>query len=807
MSGGRDLRDPATALDALDALVLAGDMGAEARAQLSALRAWVMRAQIQRSATEEALRVAEAMRAALARERGFDAGLNAGVGSGPAWLYQSALDHCPDALTITDLSDAPLYSNAAARAETGGRPRPDQGRAWHEEVQMRQMEARILGGERVVTAQIARASPQGLRQCQVTKTPLISPSGAVEAILTRLHDATEERAAQDELRLSNLILDQAREAILLTDPEGMVRALNPAFERLTGFGINALQHKPISVLLSRKDGSERYIAAQFLENDHWQGEISLRNAAGTEITLWCSATRISDPSGRVIGEVVALSDLTWLQKNHAQNERLARVDMLTGLSNRTAMQERLALALLAAERAWERFAVMFLDLDGFKAVNDSLGHAAGDAVLGAVAARLLGAVEAAGDSALCAPAARALAQATVARIGGDEFVILLPDCDRALAQDLGAHLLAHLRAPIEINDLESYRPSASLGVALYPEHGATGEELLRAADTAMYAAKGSASRIAFYRAVMRAQAAEMFALTNALSGALERGEFELLYQPIYRITDRAIVGAEALLRWNRPGFGQLSPGAFLATAERAGLMRAIDAWVLGQALRDLAGWREGGAFGAGFLLSVNQTAEDLSQPDWLKTLEGLMARHAIASSGAMLQIELTEAYAAGTFETLHHNLDALSALGVRLAVDDFGTGYSNLSYLRRLPISMLKIDRSFIHGLERDAEAQVLAQAIIGLGAQFEYQVLAEGVESEAQLAALARMGCDYCQGFLLARPMTAQALSAALGGGGVPQDPRAGSATGSMTGSESERALEEAILRAVALDQASLRA
>jgi EAL domain-containing protein (putative c-di-GMP-specific phosphodiesterase class I) len=298
--------------------------------------------------------------------------------------------------------------------------------------------------------------------------------------------------------------------------------------------------------------------------------------------------------------------------------------------------------------------------------------------------------------------------------------------------------------------MTGYRPLASLGIAAYPEHGVTSDELMRSADMAMYSAKAKRTAVAAFRVEMRHEATQVLEMRNALNGALGRGEFLQVYQPIMRLSDGEMVGAEALLRWRSPGRGLLAPGEFLHLAEMAGLLHQIDRWVLQRAAADVAGWRAEGLFAQDWWVSVNQTAEDLVRPDW-----GNSITEAARLAGAgVLQIELTEGHMSGSLEALQRGLRALEGLGVKLAVDDFGTGYSNLSYLCSLPITTVKIDRSFVQGIETQPQAQTLVRAMIGLSRQFGYSVVAEGIETAGQLAFLQEEGCDMAQGYLLARPL-----------------------------------------------------
>ena len=663
--------------------------------------------------------------------------------AGEVALLHQALDHEDDEIALTDAEGRVIFANEAwRRAHADGAAPP-----LHETLKEAELDRRVLTEGHGLSVLIERAAAPG-RKLRLNKFALVDLAGHPVAVLTRLRDVTLDQGLRDELQFTSAVLEQSLDAILVTDPRLCIQNVNPAFQRLTGFRHASMLGRSLEAILTPNSAQVAWarLRSTLAAEGHWQGELTLRDAGGTEVTVWCAASRLADAAGRVIGHVLIQSDLTQIHKFRSENERLARFDTLTKLPNRSLMLDRLDLLLEESRKRGLRFAVIFLDLDAFKSVNDTLGHQTGDGVLVSIANRLVASLGGRG---------------TVARIGGDEFVILLPDCDATRAAAVAAELSTHLAAPLNIEGLQAYRPSASIGVAVYPDHGQDATELLRSADTAMYAAKVNHGKVAFFRPSMRVAAAHLLDLRNALTGALERGEFALHYQPIFRLSDRAVVGAEALLRWNRPGHGVLAPGAFLSIAETAGLMRAIDAWVLARAVRDLGAWRDAGLLAPGWLLSINQTADDLAQPHWAESLHQAAASIGLGQGplDPRLQIELTEGQVAGTLDALQLNLRALDGLGVRLAVDDFGTGYSNLSYLSRLPISMLKIDKSFIAGIAQDANAEVLVRAVIGLGAQLGCEVLAEGIETEAQAFKLSTMDCRLGQGFLIGPAVAASSF------------------------------------------------
>jgi len=451
-----------------------------------------------------------------------------------------------------------------------------------------------------------------------------------------------------------------------------------------------------------------------------------------------------------------------LQSANEQLRRLAFQDALTGLANRTLFEDRLqhAVARLKRQaadprhpRGDERLAVLFFDLDGFKPINDSFGHAAGDQVLKDVAERLR-LVSRSSD--------------TLARVGGDEFVVLLEGLTGpGEAVQMAERLIAEMQRPFQAES----RPvglAASVGLALYPEHG-EGARLLAAADAAMYAAKrGGGNRYALYEAAMASDASAQVQLAQDLRGAAERGELRLHYQPKLRAASGQLQGVEALLRWQHPELGAISPGVFIPVAERFGLIGALGHWVIDEATRQLAQWQ---AQGLVLEVAINLSALQLRQDDLVPRIRNALERHQLAPG--QLLCEITESTMMENLQADRRSLDALRALGVRLAIDDFGTGYSSLACLRQLPVQELKIDRSLVQDVARDAHAHAVLAAVVQLAHALGLQVVAEGVELAEQRQALQALGCDLLQGYLLARPMPAEALVAwASGPGAAPGVP-----------------------------------
>ena len=415
---------------------------------------------------------------------------------------------------------------------------------------------------------------------------------------------------------------------------------------------------------------------------------------------------------------------------------MARHDPLTRLPNRTTLLVRLEQAIADARRQGHRLALLFIDLDRFKTINDTLGHPLGDRLLVAVAQRIAQTVR---------------ESDTLARLGGDEFVVVLPGIAREMdAAQLAIDISRILAEPFEIG-AHQLHTAASMGISLFPHDGSDPETLMKNADTALHHAKARGrGNFQFYAAQMNESAAEHLALENGLRQALVRGEFELHFQPQMRIADRRLIGFEALIRWRHPGKGLLAPVVFIPLAEESGLIARIGEWVIGEACRQAVAWQATAR--APVRVAVNLSVRQFAQPDLLGQV-----RRALDASGlapALLELEITESALMESPEKAVEVLRELRAMGVCLALDDFGTGYSSLSYLKHLPINRLKIDRSFVSEIGVDANDTAIATATIALAHKLGLEVVAEGIETPAQLALLAAEGCDEGQGYYFSRPL-----------------------------------------------------
>lgn len=564
------------------------------------------------------------------------------------------------------------------------------------------------------------------------------------ARVTEFRDISERRQAEERQRLSAAVLEAAQEAIIVTDAAGRIIAVNPAFTALSGYPqAEVLGRNPR--FLQAEHQSDAYFTAlwQTLARDgRWQGEFQVRCQDGSLCITLTTIGVVRDGSGQVTHYVITAADITHLKETEQRIEYLAYHDALTGLPNRTLLAQRAELALALAARHREEVTVLFLDLDRFKEVNDSLGHAEGDALLMQAAQRIRHLVRAAD---------------TVCRLGGDEFVLLLPETGQTGAAHLLDHLMACFREPFVLAG-HSLQITLSVGLAIYPHDGANFTELLKNADTALYRAKQDGRNTGvFYAREMNVATFERLVLESQLRRAIETDQLCVHFQPKVRLSDGVPVGAEALIRWQHPDHGLILPGRFIPMAEASDLIVALGDWILDAVCWQLAIWR-----GAGLpplTVAVNLAARHFRDPGCVDRIEQLLRTHGL--NARVLELELTESTLLEVGARTAETLLALRRMGLGLAIDDFGTGYSSLSYLKRLPITALKIDQGFVRDLVSDPDDRILSATIVALGHSLGLQVIAEGVENAAQQRILEEQGCDLAQGFWFGRPMSADDFAA----------------------------------------------
>ncbi len=585
-------------------------------------------------------------------------------------------------------------------------------------------------------------SATGLRWLKSIHQVLLDADGQPTAFIVEAEDITLTRRAEEQMRITARVFDQAGEAIIVTDGRGVIQTVNAAFTRITGYTHHeAIGQRP-TLLKSGRHSREFYQALWQALNEHgfWQGEIWNRRKNGEIYPEWLTINRIDDADGQVEHYVAVFSDITQIKDSQRKAEYLATHDPLTGLPNRALFHDRLRHALAQARRQKARLALLFIDLDNFKTINDTLGHDIGDELLKQAARRLREVVRDVD---------------TVARLGGDEFTALLSDCTAEIADHVARRIADDLSASFEIAG-RSLFVSASIGVAFYPEDGSDSSSLVRAADAAMYRAKEQGrNRVEFFKPDLQVRLMKRAALEGALREALRAKRLRLVFQPKFAIADRDMVGAEALLRWRDPELGEVSPGEFIPVAEASGLIlevgRAVEDLLLGQ----MAGWLSMGLTLPS--IAFNVSPRSLREPDFAQQLTAKIDAAGVPRT--LLQVEITEGALLENSSHVTANLAQLDAAGLRIAVDDFGTGYSSLSYLKRLPIDELKIDKSFVDGLGHDKEDEAIARAVLGLAKALGLDTVAEGVETDRQLAWLQQQGCDIAQGYLLSRPLEVEAF------------------------------------------------
>ncbi len=577
-------------------------------------------------------------------------------------------------------------------------------------------------------------------------------NGRFEGILGVGRDISQQRRAEKDLRMAATVFEHSTAAILVTDPAGYIVQVNKAFSRVSGYSAGqVLDQLPGMLTADRQQATHmQYILGQLNQRGSWEGEVWLKRKGGENFPAWVGITAVHDEEGDLVSYVCFFSDISERKASEQRIHRLAYYDALTHLPNRTLFQDRLHSALQHAERHSEWVVLMFLDLDRFKPINDSLGHAAGDRMLKDVAVRLSACVD--GDD-------------TVARMGGDEFTLLLqPRATREGALNRAIHvaeqILSSLARPFVLEGREFF-VTASIGIALAPQDGNELSQLMKNADTAMYHAKERGkNNFQFYQADMNASALERLELESDLRHAQEQGQFVLHYQPQFSGDGRRLTGVEALLRWNHPSRGLVPPDDFIPVLEELGLVVQVGEWVLEESCRQLKAWHEEKIRIP--KISVNLSARQFGEGDLTARIATILERAGVAP--ACLEVELTESILMRDVSSAMQTLNELKRLGLCIAVDDFGTGYSSLNYLKQFPIDVLKIDRSFVDGLPDGEQDAQIARAIIAMAHSLNMMVIAEGVESHAQLEFLREHGCDEVQGYLLGRPMHARQFSAEFG-------------------------------------------
>ena len=582
---------------------------------------------------------------------------------------------------------------------------------------------------------------------EVRKAPIYQQNGQRKGMVIIGRDTTSIKRTEQYMRIADTAFE-SQEGILITDANNFILRINSAFTRLTGYQTDEVIGRTPAILKSGRHDKEFYrdMWRALKTERFWQGEVWDRRKNGEIYPKWLTITAVSGPGGEITNYVGAFTDLSQHKEAEEAIHRLAFYDPLTDLPNRRLLRDRLELALTASARSQHYGAVMLIDLDNFKTINDTRGHEIGDKLLVEVANRLKTGVRQ-GD--------------TVSRLGGDEFVIMLDDLSTqeeiaaTQAECISEKIMESVNQPYMISDHELYS-SMSIGISLFVGHASSGEEIIKRADTAMYQAKGSGrNAVHFFDPKMQAMLENRMRLESDLRHALERQQLSLHYQLQIDHQEHAI-GAEALLRWQHPQHGMISPGEFIPIAEENGMILPIGEWVIQTACDQLKLWEQN-PHTAHLTLAINVSAKQFRQGDFVGQVCNILKKRKINAN--RLKLELTESVVLHNVNETITKMQALRLIGIRFSMDDFGTGYSSLSYLKKLPLNQLKIDKIFVQDIVSHQSDAVIAQTIIAMAKTLGLNVIAEGVETEEQRYMLEQYGCTSYQGYLFAQPLEISAF------------------------------------------------
>ena len=620
-------------------------------------------------------------------------------------------------------------------------------------LQLQANDRRVLQqGEHLEVEEInTRLGGEGTRAYLSVKIPLRHPDGTIHALCGISTDITERRKAEESLRIAATVFESF-EGMVVTGPDQRILKANQSYARLTGYTVEELVGQTPRLLQSGRHDTQFYTALQsaLRSQGAWQGEVWNRRKNGEVYPAWITVTAVRSPQGDITHYVGTQTDISGRKAAEEEIRLLAFYDPLTGLPNRRLMADRLQHSLATTARSGAGGALLFVDLDNFKDLNDTQGHEIGDQLLRQVAARLGGCVRS-GD--------------TVARLGGDEFVLLVeglssqPNEAAAQAENVARAVLQALGQSYLLGG-HTYHSSCSIGVALYADAQGSVDELLKRGDMAMYQAKGAGrNTLRFFDPRTQAAVTARTALEAGLREGLRDGQFLLHYQPQISQTE-GMVGAEALVRWQHPQRGLVPPGEFIPVAEASGLIVPLGAWILRTACLQLVAWAQS-PLTAHWTLAVNVSARQFRHPHFVDEVLGLLEE--TGANPRRLKLELTETLLLDDVEETIQRMTTLRNHGLRFSLDDFGTGYSSLGYLKRLPLDQLKIDQGFVRDLLTDANDASIARTIVTLAQSLDLNVIAEGVETVEQRDMLASLGCHTWQGYLFGRPGPAGELRGAL--------------------------------------------
>ena len=588
----------------------------------------------------------------------------------------------------------------------------------------------------------------------VNGTSIVDTLGSLIEIIISFVDITRLKLSEEALARSNTQLKQAatvfqstNEGITITDINGTILDVNDAFSEITGYAKHEVIGQNPKILKSGRHNESFYLTMweSILQSGHWKGEIWNRRKDGKEYPELLTISSIQNDRNEIQGYVAVFSDITSIKQSQDRLDYLAHHDSLTNLPNRLLFNECLKQSIKIAERHHTSLAVIFIDLDRFKNVNDSLSHQHGDELLIQVSNRLKHSIR---------------REDILARISGDEFVALLKDVSSINDEAITVNkIMKAFEKSFDVMDIE-LRMTCSLGISLYPDDGKEASHLLRNADAAMYRSKEEGrNTYHFYHEEMSSAALEHVIVENAMRNALIKEEFFLVYQPQYRLRDKAIVGMEALLRWKHPDLGMIPPSRFIPIAEQSGQIRTIGDWVVQKVCEQGKAWYDQGyKFNR---IAINISGQQLQQDDFLESFNEVLNKTGMPADH--LEIEVTETFLMASTD---HAIDALQALmdsGIHISIDDFGTGYSSMASLKRLPVTKLKIDQSFVKNMPEDTEDVEISKAIIAMTNAMNLEVIAEGIETLEQLQLLSDINCTYGQGFYLSKPLKREKITLLL--------------------------------------------
>ena len=571
-------------------------------------------------------------------------------------------------------------------------------------------------------------------------TAYLLGAGYAVVLLAAYHIYRKRRQAESQVRLAVAAFDSSIQGMMIIDAAGSIVRVNAAFERITAYDSGYALGRHCGFFASRRHDPAFF--ARLLDTvavqGYWEGEFWSARRTGEEDLLYMTLSVVRAAGGQPVNFAAAFIDITGRRSAEQKIRHLAHYDLVTDLPNRALLRERTEAALERARKDGRPIALMIADLDRFKNINDSLGHAVGDELLRHSALRLIATLRGAD---------------VVGRQGGDEFVVLLPDLvDPEDAGRVAGKLVEAMRLPFSVGARELL-VSCSIGIAMYPKNGEDFEVLMRNADTAMYSAKKDGRDCyRFHSIEMSQRASARLELEGDLRRALKQTELSMVVQPQFELDGEKLAGMEALVRWRHAVRGAVSPVEFIPVAEDCGLVVPLGEWVLRESCRLRARWVAGGL--ANVPIAVNVSAVQFRDPGFVGMVRRALEEFSLPAR--LLELEITEGVIIAGFDQVKATLDELAGLGLRVSIDDFGTGYSSLSYLKRLPVHKLKIDRSFVIELPGDNNSRAIAEAVVGLARGLGLRVIAEGVETREQADYLKQSGCHEAQGYLFARPLTA---------------------------------------------------